>query len=916
MPSALFLLDVMPLLYRGYFAFLNNPRRTSAGLNVSSLFSFTSTVAQILEKSAPSHLALVFDSTTPTFRHEAFKEYKAKRDKLPEDIAAAIPMAAEFAAAMRIPSLRVDGFEADDLLGSGAALATAAGIKTFLVTPDKDIAQLVRDGVTLYRLSPGGAPELMGPAEVCSHWGISSPAQMIDWLSLAGDASDNIPGVPGVGDKTAQKLLAQYGDLEGILAAAQAGKIAGKLGEKLVAGAETARLSRFLATIRQDVPLGLDLDAMRVQEPDRDALAAFCAKYELASLARRFGVASASQPPPNPDGQTLFVQNGSGATEATALDSEPSPASPPAAVIREAATTAELSELVTALKAAPIFAFAAEATSNDPATAELTGLTFATSPDEVWHVAFQESLDLFGNVQDSDQRRAIAPILASGAEKVTHDSKFHRALLERFGMPVTSPCHDTMLMHFALDAAARHTLESALAASQPQQSLDGKTAFGQRGPGAAEAPASAILYLYSTLKPQIEAAGLERAISESEEPLVEVLLDIERAGVKIDAIALRDFGRELAARIAALQEGIFAAAGEPFNLGSPKQLGEILFSRLAIDPKAKRTSSGQFATGEEVLLKYAPQHQIVRDILDWRAAEKLRSTYAEKLPSFVSPADGRIHTRLAQAFTETGRLSSSEPNLQNIPVRTEMGKRIRAAFVARDDAHTLVSADYSQVELRVMAALSGDEAMIAAFRSGRDIHAETASRVFGVALEDVTPRQRSQCKAINFGIIYGMSAFGLAQRLEIGRQEAASFIEEYFKHYPGVKRYMEKSVADAREKGYAVTILGRRRALPEINSRNAATRQVAERNAINTPVQGSAADLMKLAMVKVWRALKAEKLETKIILQIHDELLLDAPKAEEARVREIVAREMTGAYDFGVPLVVEIGSGPNWLAAH
>lgn len=905
--QSIYAIDAMPLLYRGYFAFLNKPRRTAAGVNTSPLFVFANTLLQIREQCAPSHWVLAFDSQTPTFRHKEYPSYKAQRDKLPEDIAAAIPMAQEFAAAMRIPSLRIDGFEADDILGTVSSLAVNAGLSAFLVTPDKDIAQLVGEGVSLYRLTPGGAPEVLGPPEVCAHWGISSPSQMIDYLALAGDASDNIPGIPGVGEKTAQKLLAEYGTLEGILAAAAAGKIAGKLCEKLTAGVEHARMSRFLTEIRRDIPLPLTLDDMRVQEPDCDALAAICTRFELASIAKRLGVdvanATLNKKPADggkpPEAGVLPLWQEAPAEEATRLHA------PKVHTVQDAASLAALTET---LSRASLFAVAVETTSNDPREASLTGLSFAVTEDDVWQVALPDSTDLFGNLLDDGRRAALTAVLASPTVKVAHDSKFVREVLERNGMPLSGLCHDTMLMHFALDSAARHGLDSA---------LDGATNGAlSRTAGLAGAPAATkILALYNVLTPKIDAAGLRRAVYECEEPLVEVLLDIERQGVKIDAAALRDFGRELAGKIAALEEKIQSAAGGAFNIASPKQLGEVLFARLAIDPKAKRTSTGAFATGEEVLQKYAREHQIVRDILDWRAAEKLRSTYADKLPSFIG-RDGRVHTRLFQCFTETGRLSSSDPNLQNIPVRTEMGKRIRAAVVARDDSHALVSADYSQIELRIMAALSGDEAMLAAFQNGRDIHTETAARVFGVAPGDVTPLQRSQCKAINFGIIYGMSAFGLAQRLEIPRQEAAGFIEEYFRHYPGVKAYMERAIAQAREKGFAETILGRRRSLPEINSRSVVVRQAAERNAVNTPVQGSAADLIKLAMVKVWRALTASGLHSRIILQIHDELLLDAPLGEVEEVKALLEREMATAFDFGVPLVVETGSGRTWLEAH
>lgn len=962
--GGMFIVDAMPLLYRGYFAFLKNPRRTTAGVNTSPIFSFASTVLQIIEKNAPTHMAVVFDSRTPTFRHKAYPQYKAQRDKLPEDIGAAIPQAEEFAKAMGIAALRVDGFEADDLMGSLAAAATREGVAAFLVTPDKDIAQLVREGVFLYRLG-GQTPEIWGADEVMGHWGLSSPGQMIDYLALAGDASDNIPGVSGVGEKTAQRLLAQYGGVEEILAAAAGGEIPGKLGEKLAGAGEAARMSRFLTEIRCDVPLPAGLDTMRLGKPDGDAVAAFCGKYELSGLAKRLGVAAAQEP---------AVGAAGAETACRRLADIPHD-------YRLVRTNGELLELAGELERSAIFAFDTEATSADAGTAELAGLSFSTGAGRAWYVPFPAEgaarpdgaapagageldlfgaaagpaagdsaetsgeLDLFGaggatpaqsaaqggGLARGDIVRALAPVFGSPHEKTAHNSKYDRRLLARFGMPVAQPCHDTMLMHFALDAASRHGLDflakSLLSYEKiPTSDIIGEGRDADPSKMATLPPEKILDYaaedadfalrVYFALLPKIAEAHLEAAIAESEEPLVDVLLDIEDAGVKIDAMALHDFKGELTATIDALQAKVYDQAGEPFNLASPKQLGDVLFGRLKIDENPKKTASGQFATSEEILQKYAPRNQIVRDILDWRAAEKLRSTYVDKLPSFVSPRDGLIHTHLSQAFTETGRLASSDPNLQNIPVRSEMGKRIRAAFVARDGGHTLISADYSQIELRIMASLSGDESMLGAFRAGRDIHAETASRVFGVPADEVTPLQRSQCKAINFGIIYGMSAFGLSQRLGIARQEAAGFIDEYFRHYPGVKRFMEDAVAKARERGYAATVLGRRRSLPDISSRNAATRQAAERNAINTPVQGSAADLIKLAMVKVWRAIRAEGLATRLILQIHDELLLDAPNDEVARVSEMVRREMEGAFDFGIPLVVEIGTGRTWLEAH
>ena len=953
--SSTFAIDVMPLLYRGHFAFVNKPRMTSAGVNTSALFSFATTVLQILEQRKPDRLALVFDSNGKTFRHEAYPQYKAQRDKLPEDIAAAIGMAAEFAEAMRIPTVRVDGFEADDVMGAISRLAAAEGDEVYLVSPDKDIAQLVGPGVFLYRLA-GHTPETLGAAEVCERWGLKSPRQIIDWLALAGDASDNIPGVRGIGEKTAQKLLSEFDDAESVVAAAAAGKVPGKLGEKLAAGAEDAKMSKFLATIRCDTPLGISVRDLDVKGPDLAAVAAFCAKYELASIAAKLGAAQPGELP-------LFGAPGDGQAPA-GPDGQPAPLATLATTPHDYTLVDDeraLAELAAELAAAPRFAFDTEATSQDASTATLVGISFATRPGRAWFVPFgadvpppADELNLFAPAPSGDGRTAfgqsghpdqpthpalpagtlvaaLAPVFAGPAEKIAHNSKYDIELLARHGMPVAAPVHDTMLMHFALDAADRHGLDRlarALLAYDPIpiSSLIGEGRAADPMKLAAADPADLLDYaaedadvalrLYDVLLPEVRKAGAEKALAESEEPLVPILVDMERTGVRVDALALHAFGAELGEELARLERGIWDAAGMEFNLNSPRQLGEVLFERLRIDEKASRTSSGQYATSEDVLLKYAPHSQIVKDILSWRTAEKLRSTYADKLPKCIDPADGRVHTHFSQAFTETGRLASSDPNLQNIPVRTDLGKRIRAAFVARDDNHVLLSADYSQIELRIMAALSGDEAMTAAFLGGRDIHAETASKIFGVPIDEVTPQQRSRCKAVNFGIIYGISTFGLAQRLEISRTEAGQFIADYFRHYPGVKAYMEKAVADAREKGYAETVLHRRRSLRDIASRNATLRQAAERNAINTPVQGSAADLIKLAMVGVDRALRAGGFRAKMVLQIHDELLLDVPKDEEPQVREAVRAAMLGAYDFGVPLVVEIGSGRTWLDAH
>ena len=964
--SSLYVIDVMPLLYRGHFAFLRNPRMTSTGVNTSALTGFIGTVMQILESRTPTHIVLVQDSFTPTFRHEAYPEYKAQREKMPEDIGASIPMAEEFAAAMRIPIVRADGFEADDLMGSYAAAAgTADDMETFLVTGDKDIAQLVDAKTFLYRIGKN-APEVFGPAEVCAHWGLTSPAQMIDYLALAGDSSDNIPGIRGVGEKTAATLISQYGDIESVIA--HASEIKGKLGEKVAAGAEDARMSRFLTTIRRDVPLPVAIDGLVRQKPDTDALRAFCAKYEMASLARRLlgGEASGKGERGTGNGEReqattqvsdlplfggsdgkiengkLKIENGE-PQQFSILNSQLSISEETQAplatlqtvphnytLVRDEAALAALAEV---LRAAPEFAFDTETTGLEPRKCALVGLSFATEPGRAWYVPFRQGPEgmeaaVWGRAVVAD----LAPIFATDKPKIGHNARFDCAVLAHHGMAVAQPVRDSLLTHFVIDAAERHGMDRLAREFLRYDPIPISRLIGegrQADPARMDAlPPDAVcdyaaedadvtLRLYRVLRPEAEKLGLKKALEESEEPLGEVLNDMEAEGVRIDPAVLHAFGDELDAELQDLERAIYESAGTSFNINSPKQLGEVLFDLLKIDPKAKRSqASGQYATGEEVLQKLTARHPVVQMILDYRAAGKLKSTYADKLPACIDPDTGRVHTHFSQAMTETGRLASTDPNLQNIPVRTERGKRIREAFVARADDHLLMSADYSQIELRLMAALSGDKAMLEAFAHGADIHTETASRVYGVMPGLVTPEMRSRCKMVNFGIIYGISAFGLSQRLSIPRREAADLIESYFREYPGIKAYMEKAVADAREKGYAETVLGRRRMLRDISSRNATVRQAAERNAINTPVQGSAADLIKIAMVRVYRALKEAGLKTKLVLQIHDELLLDMPKEEEEAVRAIVRDAMVNALDFGVPLEVEIGVGRTWLAAH
>ena len=916
----LFIVDLMPFLYRGHFVFLKSPRMTASGINTSALLGLVNGLMSILKRERPERMVLAMDPGGPTFRHRAYPPYKAQREKMPEDLAASIPYAFEVADALGIPVVRVDDFEADDVMGTIAAKGAAAGFDFYLATPDKDAAQLVRPGVMLYRPARSGdAAEVYDEAKVCEHWHLSSPAQMIDYLALAGDASDNIPGIRGVGEKTAADLIAKFGDVEGVIA--NVGKIKGKLAEKVFAGREDAMTSKFLTTIRTDVPIEPDWEAYRLGEPDREKLAAVCAKFELTRLAKEYGLAGDARTAPKVAAASATAE-GEIASELTSLADFPHE-------YRYISTEEEARELLATLMAAPRVAFDTETTAREPgmsatdsSTCRLIGFSFATAPGRAWYV-------------DAALVDVFRPLFADPAKVlVAHNGKFDRNVLHRYGIGFASTPHDTMLAHYCLDAAARHGMDalaerylgyrtirfSEVAGEQergkPEPTLAGKD-IGKVTDYAAE-DADVTLRLEDALRPQALALAEGRkgpvALSEVEEPLVKVLCDMEREGVRIDVEALKEYGRELDREILWLTQGILAYADPGFNPDRPRQLGELLFGKLGL-PGGKKTSTGQFSTDEKTLAKLVGAHPVVPAILDYRACTKLKSTYVDKLPTLID-ADSRVHTTYSQAFTETGRLSSSDPNLQNIPVRTERGRRIRAAFVARDDGHRIVSADYSQIELRLMAAFSGDEAMLEAFRSGADIHRETAARVYGVMPAFVTDEQRSKCKMVNFGIIYGISAFGLSQRLKVPRREAEGLIDSYFRLYPGVRDFMSAAVAKAREKGYAETMLGRRRTLRDIDSRNATVRGAAERDAINTPIQGSAADLIKIAMVRVDHALRERGLHTKMVLQIHDELVFDAPEDEVDEVVELARREMTGAYDFGVPLEVGVGVGRSWLDAH
>ena len=908
----LFIIDLMPFLYKGHFVFLRNPRMTASGINTSALLGLTNGLQSILKKEKPTHAVLAMDPGGPTFRHKAYEPYKAQRQKMPEDLAASIPYAFELAEALRIPVVRVDGFEADDVMGTLAVKGAEAGFDVYMATPDKDAAQLVRPGVKLYRPPHAGDDaEIYDEAKVCAHWHLTEPKQMIDYLALAGDASDNIPGIRGVGEKTAADLLGKFGSVEGILA--NVAKLKGKLAEKVFNGTEDARISKFLTTIRTDVPITPDWNAYRLDGVDKEKLAAVCAKFELNRLAKDLLGEDVGRgaPATGAEGSGPAATQQASADTVSTIDNTPHD-------YRLVTTEDEARALLEELNKADRIAFDTETAafdgheSTEAHFCKLVGFSFATAPGKAWYVT-------------ADQIDVFRPLFADPSKTfVGHNVKFDRSVLHRYGIGFASVPHDTMLAHYCLDAAARHGMDTLSEQYLNYRPIPITALIGEKERGKEQLSMAALkpeeirdyaaedadvtLRLEDALRPQAPKA------LETEEQLVKILIEMEREGVKIDVEALKDYGRTLDREILALTQEILVYADPGFNPDSPKQLGELLFGKLGLEG-GKKTASGQYSTDEKTLSKLVDVHPIIAKILEYRQLTKLKSTYVDKLPTLIDE-NGRVHTTYAQAFTETGRLSSSDPNLQNIPIRTERGKMIRQAFVARDEKHVLISADYSQIELRLMAAFAQDKAMLEAFRNGEDIHRDTASRVYDVMPMFVTPEQRAKCKMVNFGIIYGISAFGLSQRLKVPRKEASNLIDTYFKLYPSVKTYMDKAIAEAREKGYAETILGRRRTLRDINSRNATARQAAERDAINTPIQGSAADLIKVAMVKVDRALKAENLRTKMVLQIHDELVFDTPLEEVEKVKAIVTREMTTALDFGVPLDVGLGVGQNWLEAH
>ena len=927
--KTLYLLDGMALAYRAHFALIRSPIYTSKGFNTSAIFGFTSTLIELLQNKKPSHLAVVFDTSAPTERHEIYPEYKANREDMPEDLSAALPHLDRIAEAFGIPVLKLDGYEADDIIGTLAHRADADGFdEIFMVTPDKDFGQLVTEKVKMYRPSrKGDGAEIWGVKEICEKWGIQRVDQVIDMLGLCGDVSDNIPGVPGIGPKTAEKLLAKYDTVEGLLD--HVDELKGKQQEKVRDNADQARLSKKLATIQMDVPIEADWDTLKLDEPDKEKLAPIFAEFEFRTLGKRVFGSNFSVQETASDLVLMSEDDEKTATKKEStegqLDLIPDISFKKLADIKTdyciVKTDAELAELVSTLTKAKVFAFDTETTALNPRAAELVGISFSTTKHSgYWVPATVAALE------------ALRPMFADAAlTKIGHNLKFDLSVLAENDCPVDGLCYDTMLAHALIDPEQRHNLDT-LSEDYLQYSTirfsellpDVKKGETIDYTGVDEAAltnyaiedADVTLQLWEVFEPKLKECGQDKIFFEIETPLLPVLVAMEREGIRMSENTLKEIGGSIEGHIIELQNAVYDAAGRDFNLNSPKQLGEVLFDELKLVEKPKKTKTGQYATNEQVLSSLAPKHQIVADLLEYRQLSKLTSTYINALPNSVDPKTDRVHTHYGQVQTATGRLSSNDPNLQNIPVRSPKGREIRKAFVSRA-GWKLLAADYSQIELRILAALTKDEGLLTAFKEGRDIHTATAAKIFDVAPEDVTRDQRSTAKMVNFGIPYGISAFGLAQRLgTVSRTEAQEIIDSYFAQFPGIPGYMESQKESAKEKGYVETVCGRRRYLRDINSSNGTVRAGAERNAINMPIQGTAADMIKIAMVRIQKSMREANLQSRMLLQVHDELVFDLEPSEETTLRELVTDGMIGALELDCPIEIEIGIGDNWLEAH
>lgn len=917
----LFLIDAYALIYRSYYALIKNPRINSKGFNTSAVMGFVNTLNEIMIKEQPTHIAVAFDHGK-TFRDEAFPQYKAQREETPEDIRRSVPVIKDIIAAMNIPALQADGFEADDIIGTLAVKAGGQGVETYMLTPDKDYGQLVRDNVFIFRPRHGGGYEKMGPKEVCAKYAIDSPQRVIDLLALMGDSADNFPGCPGVGEKTAAKLIAQFGDVDNMLD--NTADIKGKLREKVETAVDDIRMSKFLATIRTDVPIDLDLDSMRLGEPDEQKLREIFNELEFKTLADKILNKSKNNKKSVKQQLDLFAENPTDEPESSENASfETLQTTPHEYYLIE--SEADARKILDFFLTKEILSLDTETTSTNPIDAELVGLSFSVEEKKAFYVAVPD------NREEAQKIVNIFKPLYENPEilKIGQNLKYDLEVLHNYGVSLAGPMFDTMIAHYLIQPELRHNMDYMAETLLHYRTIHIEELIGERGRNqrnmrdlkpaevyeyAAE-DADITLRLYNVLLPKLKECGAEQLFYEIEMPLMPVLAEMELNGIRIDTESLAETSSILTSRMRQLETQIYKAAGEEFNIASPKQVGEILFGKMKIVDKPKKTKTGQYVTSEEVLQQLRHKNPIVDDILAHRGLKKLLGTYVDALPKLINRRTGHIHTSFNQAVTSTGRLSSSDPNLQNIPVRGEDGKEIRRCFIPEEGC-LFFSADYSQIELRVMAHLSGDENMAEAFRLGHDIHAATAAKIYKEDIADVTRDQRTKAKRANFGIIYGITVFGLAERLDISRAEAAQLIDGYFASFPKVAQYMEQSKETARAKGYAETFFHRRRYLPDINSHNATVRNFAERNAINAPIQGSAADIIKIAMVRIIRRFKAEGIKSKMILQVHDELNFSVIPEEKEKVQRIVLEEMQNAYPLNVPLVADCGWGANWLEAH
>ena len=920
----LFLIDAYALIYRSYYAFIKNPRINSKGVNTSAVFGFINTLEDVLKREQPTHIAVAFDPKGPTFRHEAFEQYKAQREETPEVIRQSVPVIKEVIQAYHIPILEVPYYEADDVIGTVAKQAAANGFEVYMMTPDKDYGQLVADHIYMYRPKFGGDYEVLGVSEVLEKYQLQSTEQVIDLLGLMGDTADNIPGCPGVGEKTAQKLLAEFGSIENLLA--NTDKLKGAQKKKVEENVEQIRFSKFLATIKTDVPITFDAELCKRVAPDEDRLVELYTELEFKTFINRLkgesSVVSSSKEPKAAVQYDLFATEPVVESEVSSLaDITTMPHS-----YYLADTTEKQIALCEQLLQEKSFSFDTETEGLDPLTAGLVGMSFAIREQEAWYVPVPANRE-----EATDIVLRLAPALQHPEiEKVGQNIKFDILALRKYGVRVKGPLFDTMLAHYLLNPELRHGMDYLAETYLKYKTVPIEDLIGPKGKKQASMrtvpieqikeyaaeDADVTLRLKHYFAPLLKQEGLESLFFEMEMPLIYVLAEMEATGVKLDTNALKQSSEVLSQQLTALEESIYDLAGQSFNINSTKQVGEILFDKLKLDEKAKKTKTGGYSTSEEVLEKIRGKHPIVDKLLEYRGIKKLLSTYIDALPALIHPETGKIHTSFNQAVTATGRLSSTNPNLQNIPVRDELGREIRKAFIADDDDCIFFSADYSQIELRLMAHLSNDPHMVEAFCSGADIHAATAAKIYGIPVEEVTSDMRRKAKTANFGIIYGISVFGLAERLCIPRAESKELIDGYFQTYPRIKEYMEESIRVAKEKGYVETLFKRKRFLPDINSHNAIVRGYAERNAINAPIQGSAADIIKLAMIRIHQRFEAEHLKSRMILQVHDELNFNVRKEEFDRVKEIVLDCMEHVLQLRVPLIADCGEGKNWLEAH